>query len=82
MFDEPIDAAQSEDLPVPEEQAGRSARTRLAVGALVLAAALGGLGAGVAWAADDDAEDPVPTEDPTDDRRGCGRKGSTDTSLL
>ena len=81
MFDEPMDEARSEVASPVGEQPSRSSRTRLAVGALVTAAALGGLGAGVAWAADD-AEDPVPTEDPTDDRRGCGRKGSTDTSLL
>ncbi len=83
MFDEPVDVAQSEDVATGEPPHRSSLRTRLAVAGVVVAAALGGLGVGVAWASDgDDADEPgtpqpVPAANP-----GCEGGGTTDTSLL
>jgi hypothetical protein len=72
---EPLDGA-----PV-EEAAGRSPsplRRRLGVTALVVAAALGGVGYGVAWA-DDDPEPavPAPAVDGADASTGGGCEGGS-----
>ena len=56
----------------PEPSRAPSAvRRRLAVAALVVAAALGGLGVGMAWASDGDepARPPAPADTPPP---GCG----------
>jgi hypothetical protein len=78
---EPFDEQQpTDEAPSPQPSV---LRRRLAAGALVVAAALGGVGFGVASADDDpDPAVPVQADDGDVTKTGCDRSGAPDRGVL